>query len=585
MFNKYYQDELHYLRHLGEEFAKAHPAAAHLLAGEGSDPDVERLLEGFAFLSARIRQRLDDELPELTHSLVGLLWPHYLRPVPSMAMLEFSPAFPSLREKRIIARGSEVESVPVEGTACRFRTAYDVPVFPIELEKVHLDTQIAGPSRLTMRFRIHNQVSAESLGIDSLRLFLHGEGSTSYPLYLHLCEHVKAARVRVEQADRPAGDWPSAPLKIKRGGFGEFEKLLPYPPTSFQGYSLLQEYFTLPEKFLFVEVEGLQQLGPMEAEEYFEIEVEFTHQLDANLRPDEENVRLYCTPIVNIFSNQSDPIRLDRTKTEYRLRPAGRHPLHYEVYSIDRVSGYRTGTARELRFHPFYSFAHSLLERQGPYYLPRLQSSVVDERIDTYLSFIDSQGEDAHPDVETISVELTCTNRRLPEGLRLGDINAATESSPTFAAYKNITVPRPSIAPPLHGDLHWRLISHMSLNYLSLISVEGLRGILELYNFQVIRDQRAARANVLRMEGIQSVAAEPRDFMVRGAPVRGNHVTIEMLEDHFASEGDLYLFGGILDEFIGLYATLNSFTQLTIKGMQRGEVYTWPCRTGRQPLL
>ncbi|MBU1701601.1 MAG: type VI secretion system baseplate subunit TssF [Candidatus Eisenbacteria bacterium] len=585
MFNKYYQDELRYLRDLGSEFAKAHPAAAHLLAGEGSDPDVERLLEGFAFLSARIRQKLDDELPELTHALIGLLWPHYLRPIPSMAMLEFSPMFPSLREDRMIPRGSEIESVPVEGTSCRFRTAYDVPVHPIELEHVHLDTQIAGPSRLMLKFRLHNQVPPGAMDLKSLRLFLHGEAATSYALYLHLCEHVKEVRLRVEQAGRPEGEWPSARLRIKPGGFGENENLLPHPAASFPGYGLLQEYFTLPEKFLFVELKGLDQLGSMDVEELFQVEIEFTHQLDANLRPEDENIRLYCTPIVNLFPNQGDPIRLDRTQTEYRVRPSGRHPLHYEIYSIDQVSGYRTGTAREVIFPPFYSFVHSLAERQGSYYLARLQSSVIDERVDTYLSFADAQGEDDLPAVETISLDLTCTNRRLPEGLRMGDIKIPTESSPSFAKYKNITVPKPSVAPPLHGDLHWRLISHMSLNYLSLISVEGLRGILELYNFQVIRDQRAARANVLRMKGIQTVTAQPRDFMIRGFPVRGNQVTIEMLEDHFANEGDLYLMGSILDEFIGLYVTLNSFTQLTVKGMQRGEEYSWPCRTGRQPLL
>jgi len=585
VFNKYYQDELQFLRELGEEFARAHPAAAHYLSGPGRDPDVERLLEGFAFLTARVRQKLDDELPELTHGLLGLLWPHYLRPVPSMAILEFSPVLTALRQSQVVKRGAEVQSIPVDGTPCRFRTCYDVTLNPLSLEEVALDNRGAGPSSMRLGFKIWNKSRPEALRLDSLRLFLHGDAATSYALYLHMSRHVAEARVVASTAGGGTEGEAFRPVRLEPAGFAEDEALLPYPASSFGGYRLLQEYFSLPEKFLFLDIKGLEGLRDLRVEDRFHVEIRFTQPLSPTLRPTKEEIRLYCTPIANLFGHEGDPIRIDRTQTEYRLRPSGKDPLHYEVHTIDRVAGYAAGSAQEREIPAFYSFVHGMGNRRGPYHFPRLRNSVVDDRIDTYVSFVDPQGETAIPDAETVSFQLTCTNRRLAEALRVGDIGVPTDSSPEFVKFRNLTAPTPSVAPPLGGDLHWRLISHLSLNYLSLANVEALRGILELYNFQVLRDPRAARANQLRLEGLVGVRAEPSETLARGCLVRGSAVSLDVLEDRFAGDGDLFLFSSVLNEFVSLHATLNSFTQLSVRGTQRGEVSTWPCRIGRQTLL
>lgn len=580
MFNKYYQDELQFLRELGEEFARAHPAAAHYLSGPGRDPDVERLLEGVAFLTARVRQKLDDEFPELTHGLMSLLWPHYLRPVPSMTILEFAPVMQALRQSQVVGRGTEVHSVPVEGTPCRFRTCYNLALHPLSLEEVAVETRTSGLSSLRLGFRLWNQAKVESLRLDRLRLFLHGDAAGTYALYLHLLRHVEEVRLtaaggRADEAFRTAA---VAPV-----GFDEDQALLPYPPASFPGYRHLQEYFALPEKFLFVDLVGLEALRGLPVEDRFRVEVRFDRQLPPTLRPTREEVRLYCTPIVNLFPHETDPIRVDRSQTEYRLRPVGKDPLHFEIYDIDRVVCYAGDTGEEREIPSFYSFQHVAGGGQQ-YYYARQRSSVVDDRLDTYLSFVDARGEAALPGAETVACRLTCTNRRLAEALRAGDVNVATDSTPAFVHFRNLTVPTPSVAPPMGGDLHWRLISHLSLNYLSLVSAEALRGVLELYNFQALRDPRAARANARRMEGIHAVRSEPSETLVRGCLMRGNAVTLEVLEDHFADEGDLFLFATILNEFLGLSATLNSFTQLSVRGIQRGEVISWPCRIGRDSL-
>ncbi len=584
MFNKYYQDELQFLRELGEEFARANPTSAHYLSGTSRDPDVERMLEGFAFLSARVRQKLDDEFPELAHGLMRLLWPHYLRPVPAMAILEFQPVLQALRQSQSVARGVEVHSTPVEGTVCRFRTAWDVGLHPISLEDAGLEMRSSGQSRLRLTFKIWNQAKPETLKLERLRLFLHGDAATSYALHYHLARHVE--QVRVCAGDRPveggAGEFRM--LGLEPVGFEDSEALLPYPPASFPGYRLLQEYFALPEKFLFFDLLGLDAATGVLGEERFTVEVRFDRALAPSLRPSRDDIRLYCVPIVNLFPNDGDPMKLDRTQTEYRLRPSGTNPMHYEIFSLDEVGLIAPGTVEEQEVPDFQSFDH-LTEAEGTtFHAVRLRPSVVDDRIDTYVSFVDSAGETSPIEGQTATFRLTCSNRRLPEALQLGDIQVPSDSSPAFVKFRNITVPTASVMPPIGTDLHWRLLSHLSLNYVSLVDVEALRGVLELYNFQVLRDPRAARANTRRLQGIHALQAEPAEALVRGSVVRGTAITLEALEDHFAGEGDLFLFATIVNEFLSLHATLNSFTQFTVHGLQGGERIEWPHRIGRDLL-
>jgi type VI secretion system protein ImpG len=584
VFNKYYLDELQFLRELGEEFARAHPNAAHYLSGTSRDPDVERMLEGFAFLSARVREKLDDEFPELTHGLFRLLWPHYLRPVPSMAILEFTPVMQALRLSQTVPRGCEVQSVEVEGAECRFRTTTDVTLHPLSIEEVAHETRSNGRSRLRIGFKLWNQAKPEALKLGRLRLYLHGDPTMSYTLYHHLCRHVEEARVVSGTAVPERGDTPFAPLALEPGGFGENEALIPYPPASFPGYRHLQEYFALPEKFLFIDVTGLDALARLPANERFTVEFRFDRALSPTLRPTKDEVRLYCTPIVNLFQHEGDPIRLDRSQGEYRLRPSGPDPMHYEVFDIRRVTSHAPGGAEEQEVPDFFAFTHGVDRATRTYYFPRLRPSVVDDRLDTFVSFVDADGVTTPLEAETVAFEITATNRRLPEGLRIGDIRIPTGSSPAFVQFKNITVPTASVTPPLGGDLHWRLISHLSLNYVSLADVKALRGVLELYNYQAQRDPRAARANARRLDGLQDVQSEPVEALVRGSIVRGTAVTVDALEDHFAGEGDLFLFASVLNEFLSLHGTLNSFTQLTVRGLQQGEVTTWPHRIGRELL-
>jgi len=578
VFNKYYQDELAYLRELGQEFAKANPEGAHFVGEAGGDPDVERLLEGFSFLTARIRQKLDDELPELTHSLVEMFWPHYLRSIPSMTILQFEALPQAAKEARSILRGSEVQSVPVDGTPCRFRTAYDVHLAPVSIESLALKTET--PPSLRIKFKVSDGVQLPKVAPASLRLHLAGDAVVSRALYLCLRRYLK--RIVVQAPGAKPLELPKA--AVRPAGFSPEELLLPFPGNSYTGFRLLQEYFAFPSKFMFLDVaglEGLASLGPVPS---FELVFELS-RLPEDMPPvTAANVLLHCTPAVNLFSHEADPIRLDQTRTEYKVRPSGDNSQHFEIFTIDKLSGVVKGIGKSREYRPLFKFTRPS-GNDVLFYRSRLQPAVADDGNDVFLTPLPSQATGEMPDIEVLSLELTCTNRQLPTKLKPGDVNAPTSASPTFARFKNITKPSPAVPPPLGSDLHWRLLSHLALNYLSLIDLDTLRVTLGLYNFRARVDRQAENAQRLLLEGIKRIAAAPATRLVEGYPVRGLSVEVDLDEENFGSEGEAYLFGAILDEFFAQYASINAFLRLTVKGIKFGEIHSWPTRIGERIIL
>lgn len=586
-FNKYYQDELTFLRDMGTEFARAYPELAPFLLAEGSDPDVERLLEGFAFLSGRLRQKLDDELPELTHSLTSLLWPHFLRPIPAMSILQFHPVPHLVTGTQVIPRGTQVDSVPVEGTPCRFRTAYDVAVHPLSLAAVDLEQEDTAPT-LRLVFECNTGVPLDVLELESIRLYLHGDAFVSQSLYLWLCRYVTSLTVRSLPSQGAGASFTLPPAAIQPVGFAEDEGLLPYAPTAFVGYRLLQEYFALPQKFLFVDITGLTPLRHDTAAERFEILCTFSQAFDNPVRVSTNNVSLYCTPIVNLFEHDADPIRLNHEKVEYLVRPSHRNPSHFDVYTIQQVTGLVQGSGERRQYHPFLSLQQMEAEeglRQAIYYRARLTPSVIGGGVDTSIAFVTREERPALPPTETISLELICTNRDLPTQLKVGDISVPTASTPESVRFRNIFRVTPAIPPPLDSGLHWHLISNMSLNYISLANIEALRVILSTYNFQMYYDRQATRAHELRLKGLERIQVSPIDRLLRGSPIRGLRIDMDMRESHFAGEGDLYLLATVLNEFFTLYVSINAFHELVVRNVERGEEYRWPTRIGQQQLL
>jgi type VI secretion system protein ImpG len=594
-FNHYYQSELTALRQLGKRFAERSPALAPFLGQSGRDPDVERLLEGFAFLTGRLRQKLDDELPELTHSLMHLLWPNYMRPLPAFSMLQFDPLKrpgPALP----VPRNTPVESKPIQGVTCRFRTAFATEVLPLALNG--LDYSVKGDGALlSLRLGMTADGHLGELNLKQLRLHLAGERYISQLLYLSLLRHLGGIQlVLLDGAGKPlkdAYDQPIAALhlpstQVQPVGFAEDQALIPYPLNTFRGYRYLQEYFAFQDKFLFVDLNGLDALKRLPEDllkqaRGLELRFDIRKAGVQRIRPTLDNVRLYCTPVVNLFAHDAIPIRLDGKQDQYLLLPAEFDSQHCGVFSVDRVTGWKPGGKGYEEYVPFESFEHDPsfdVPLARPHYSVRQQPSLLGDGLETYLSF-GLRNLDQH---ETLSIELTCTNQNLPRQLGLGDICMPSEDTPEFLSFRNISAVTPSYAPPLHRDFLWKLISNMSLNYLSLANVEALKVILETYDLPRYYDQHAEKVSKRLLDGLKSIRHEHVDRLHRGLPVRGVRTELTMNPEGYVGEGDLFLFASVLNEFFALYASLNSYHELRVQSTQ-GEVYKWTPRMGQQPLL
>ncbi|MFP7754276.1 type VI secretion system baseplate subunit TssF [Thermodesulfobacteriota bacterium B35] len=576
MLNRYYLQELAALRDLGREFADAHPAIASMLSGPTADPDVERLLEGVAFLTGLIREKLDDDFPEIVHDLVQLVWPHYLRPLPAGSIVAFRPR-PSLKQPLAIPAGVQLASVPVEGTTCLFRTCYDVEVQPLRL----LDAAFIEPPGRPAAIRLQLELSGMKLDAwqpEKLRIHLAGAYPVATERYYLLRRFLK----RIVISGREGGECVLSPDHLRPVGLSMNEGSIPYPGASFPGYRILQEYFTLPQNFLFLDLVGWERWHRRGDSGRFEIRFELEGLAEAPPRIRRQDIVLFATPVINLFPHEADPIRLDHRRTEYRVRPTSTNADHFQVYSVDRVVGYVQGSATAREYAPFDHFNQAAAT--GPVYHLRHRRSPARQGVDVFLS-VAYPPEAGPPVIETLSIGLTCTNGALPENIQEGDIRLPTSSTPEFVDFTNITTPTLGAQPPLDRNLLWRLLSHLSLNGVSLATAQNLKALLGLYLFPDTRDRTALLANRKRIAGIEKVTSRGVDRLVDGLMVRGREIEVSVRHDHFAGPGDLYLFGCVLNEFFSVYATINSFTRFVLRETLKGEVLSWPARIGERPLI
>ncbi len=598
---QYYERELSVLRHLGQEFAQTYPKVAGRLSLEPNkceDPHVERLIQAFAFLAARIHKKIDDEFPEITDALLGMLYPHYLAPIPSMSIVEFvlDPEQGKLTSGYLIPSGTQLYSRPIDGTQCRFRTTYPTTLWPIKVTsvKVHpADRALPNGkpgSVVKLELEALGGLTFKDLQVDRLRFYLHGEAKTSYAWYELLMNHsyeVRCQAVPIKPGDKPTV-LPAGSLRPV--GFGVDDGLLPYPTHGLLGYRLLQEYFTFPQKFLFVEVVGLRHALRGNSATRLELQIVLDQPPAMDHQAGPEVFRLGCVPVVNLFTKMAEPIRMDQTQYEYRVIPDLRRPLAHEIYSIDAVSlvSRDKETVREVQ--PIYSLKHVRPESDQTafwYHMRRPSEQKHDSGTDVYLSVVDLLFNPATPVGDTLMLSTTCTNRGLPARLMMDDPRGDFELEKAAPLSKICALVKPTmpVRPPLGGEMQWKLISHLSLNYLSLTDggTKALQEILMLYDFSnsgIIRQQIAGITKV----NSRRVTRRPPSFGWNGF-CRGMEVTIEFDETKYVGSS-VFLFASVLEKFLGLYASLNSFTQLVARTQQReGPLKQWPPRAGEQILV
>ncbi|MEO7031582.1 MAG: type VI secretion system baseplate subunit TssF [Herbaspirillum sp.] len=575
MFNRYYEDELNKLKSLAVEFARNNPGLAPMLSGPSTDPDVERLLEGVAFLAGLTRQKIDDEFPEFVQELANLLFPHFLRPIPATTLVDFAPKG-ALAETVHVAAGTELASVPVDGTRCQFRTCHELEIQPLILAEVNLLTPAGAAPMLIMDFDLQG-LDLSQWDSDHIRLFLGNGYTEAAKLLLLLTNHVTAVRV----ASRGSERFDLGVKGLRPSGFDM--ELLPYPSHAFPGFRCVQEFFVQPEKFLFIDIEGFKRWTTRGNGSHFMVFISLSHIPEWVPEIRNDSFLLNVVPVINLFQHAADPITHEHRVTEYRILPEAQNRQHYQVYSVDRVTGFQQGVAEQRNYLPF-----GLLQHDGrgakPSYRTTQRAATIGRGSEIFLSVVYPPGE--IPQTETLSVQITCTNRLLPESLKLGDINQATATSPDRMTFRNIRAITSALNPPSGEGLLWRLISHASLNFMSIANATNLQALLSLYVFSDRQDQGRETTNRRRIEGIQEVTAVAETRLIgRGSILRGQRIQIKCRPDYFAGIGDMYLFGCVLNQFFGDYASINSYTRVELKDAFSGATFKWSPRLGQQPLL
>lgn len=616
----YYNRELQHLREMGGEFAKEFPKIAGRLgleAFECADPYVERLLEGFAFLTARVQLKIDAEFPRFTQHLLELVYPHYLAPTPSMAVVQLQPSLNegSLGSGFRVPSGSVLRSLLGRGeqTACEYRTGHEVTLWPLELTSVEytgylgdlgsirLPTKKTARAALRLRIRTTAGLTFDKLPLDRLPLFLRGGDELAMRVYEQLIGNVIGSA-----AGAPGSREPHLPVTgaaTRALGFDDADALLPYGPRSFQGYRLLQEYFAFPQRFLFVELCGLGPAVRRCKGNELEVVV-FLDRHDPGLEGSlsASHFALFCTPVVNLFPRRADRIHLSESTSEYHVVPDRTRPMDFEVYSVTEVAGYGDAAEMTQRFGALYSVDQQTRGDEEPAYYtihrqPRRlsarqaaqgpRSSYVGSEV--FLSLVDGEEGPYRSDLKQLGVVTLCTNRDLPLHMPVGQgrTDFSLESGAPVETIRCVAGPTRPQASQAHGDVSWRLISHLALNYLSLTDADGhgagaLRQMLSLYSDS---SELAVRKQI---EGVRSVTSAPIVRRLSGAgPVtfgRGIEVAVTCDEAAFQGTG-VFLLGAVLSRFFSKYVSINSFTETVLKTSQRGEIMRFPSELGRRAAL
>jgi type VI secretion system protein ImpG len=593
----YYERELGFLRRYSREFSERYPKIAGrlLIGGEVcEDPHIERMIQSFALLNSRIAKRLDDDYPEFTEALFEVLYPHYLRPFPScsIARMDFSGAAAQLTTASVIARGTQLATRPVRGAACTFRTAYPVTVAPLALTEASFAAIIDTPEAVRPPIGATSSVSltisstAEQVGpgqlaLSKLRVFIDGEPSFCAALRDALFMRTVAAYV---EADRN-GRWIQLPaLPVSAAGFDEDDSLIDFPARSHAAYRLLTEYFCFPEKFNFFDID-LAALGAALPSGSRSITL---HLALSGLRTDSNtarmlgtlstnNVLLGCTPVVNLFRQRGEPIRLTHTTASYPVLADARRAFAYEVQAIDSVTLVRQTPQGEsvVQFRPFYSLQHGQTpEQSGHYWVMRRDETLAEKSpgFETQISIVDIDFDPAEVETHTLSVELTCTNRDLPASLAYGQRGGDLflEGGSIVRSISFLRKPTLSNRFERGRGAHWRLISHLSLNHLSLADggLDAFREMLALY------DLPRSPSSQRQIGGIAAIGHKAANAWLPGNPfaclVRGVEVRLTIDEEAFVGSG-IHAFAHIIERFLGLYVHANSFTQLVIVSNKTGE--------------
>jgi len=617
---RYYNQELQHVRDMGAEFARDFPKIAGRLGMEGlecADPYVERLLEGFAFLAARVQLKIDAEFPRFTQHLLEMVYPRYLAPLPSMAVVQLQPDLrePALATGVVVPREAALHSMVGRDTSvsCEFRLANAVPLWPLELTEAKI---LEGPaalgaigvrpgsesrSALRLTFRCTAGIQARQLTLDELSLYLVGADQLPAELYAHIMAN--GTQVLVRGVSPSALSLTLGRDAIQRMGYDDDESLLPPARRQFSGYRLLQEYFAFPQRFLFIRLVGLRRGLQQITGDRFELVVLFDHgsaNLEAAVGAD--NFRLFCGAAINLFPRNADRIHLEPGVPEYHLVVDRTRPMDFEVYDVLDVQGFGDHSEADRQFRPFYACNEMTWHsREQAYFSIRREPRRLSSRqrlsgarasyvgSEVYVSLVDANDAPFHAKLRQLAASTLCTNRDLPLNIPIS--KSATDFTLESAApvesvrcVAGLSRPRASFA---HGDTSWRLLSHLSLNYLSIVDSagEGAAALREMLSLYADPSDSAAQRQIEGLHGVSSKSIVGR-VPINGPIAYGRGIEVSLTMEDAAFQGsNSYLLGAVLEEFFARFASINSFSQTVLRSVERGEVARWPTRLGNRPTL
>lgn len=616
----YYEKELQYIREAGSEFAHEYPKIAGRLGIETlecSDPYVERLLESFAFLAARIQLKHDSEMPRFTQHLLEMVYPHYLCPLPSMCIVQLQPNdnVGELDEGFLVAKQTPLRGTRGAGssTECEFRTVQDVQLLPIEIsEAAFYNRDVASlalpaalrsaTAALRIRLRLNGNVSWQDLQLENLVVHITGPDEVPVQLYEQIVANTIG--LAIQAVGGPKSDPTILPReRVRPLGF-DGDRLLPYTGRSFEGYALLQEYFALPQRFLFFEISGMRNVIRKVQGQEIDIILAFDGtDLELGRIVDKSCFHLHCTPAVNLFPRRADAVQLKVGDIEHHVVPDRSRPLDYEIFQISKVIGYSDDKQGQ-EFHPFFSIHDTGRETEETFYsltrMPRMVSTRQQQKgarssylgSECFLSLVDNRFVPQTGHLRTLAVETLCTNRDLPLHMPVGALASdfTTATGAPVDAIKCISGPTPPYASRAHvrGELLWRTVNHLSLNYLSLVNQDATHGAVALRSLLSIYASDRESSLRKQIESIRTITSRgvTRQLPDEG-PVsfcRGIEISLTLDETGFKGRG-AFLLGAILEQFFSRYVSINSFTETILKSEQRGEIKRWPARLGRRHLI
>ena len=555
-----YQAELKTLKENAREFARKYPALAPHLASSSNDPDVERILQGTAYLSAGIRDRLETDFPEFAQSVLRLVAPDYLKEIPATTIVEYKPRN-ILNSAVKIKKGAKIDSQKIGGVSCRFHSCTDVTVYPLTINACELQ-QTGQDSELDLTFN-NTSIANSEIKLSELTLHLAGEYVDASQLYYLLTRKLKSVSlVRGTQVDVLHN------AKIEPLGWNSDFELLLNSKNEFSSYRRLQEYFVNKFKFLFLKLSGLDDAESLP--QAFKIRFSFSGN-SYNTQVDRNSFKLFCAPAINLFESDAEPIALNYKNTDLELNPIRNSHGQFTVHSVLSVQGQSRHSAQKTEYLPFSIAAKE--QNIAPVF-ELLQRYSEDQDSNSILRISFPEDYDL-PSMEILTSKLMCTNGKLCNNLKLGDVNANTPDVPDVVSLSNVSSVSPYLPPITDGRVLWKLLAHLTANYLPIVNIDNLKALLQLYNPISKNDAKDHAANLKRIESIRSLKTKVADKLHRGTLIRGKRIILDIEGSGFSSIGDLYLFGELLNYLFKQFADVNSFIELKINDLSTGEQLLW----------